>query len=292
MDPQPLRIAQPIILTLHLRKHDLHPLAMPKEEIRDPTSTLLIFLRHDLAHRDQALGISVKATHHLKEILERKRPINTNNARLGSVLAVPYGADQMLGGTVADLDEALIDLAEPARVEGVGEEVERTALICGLEDVRHVREQDVCEQVPEQRAHDAAFAVVPAPAFFAAVVRQAHGLHAALAAAFVFVDPDRFRAAGAAGSTRRVRRAVAASVGRGCCALDADAGDVAFGRFREAHMQEIVLLAFGDFELPLELHDPFLQVVVVDQVAVAVLQAVFAGAKRDAFPMLFLSFGG
>lgn len=51
MNPQPLRIAQAIILRLHLGKHHLPPLLMPQKQIRNAATPLLIFLRHNLTNR-------------------------------------------------------------------------------------------------------------------------------------------------------------------------------------------------------------------------------------------------
>lgn len=49
MYPQPLSIAQPIILRLHLSKHNLPLVRVPQEQIWDASTALLILLRHDLA---------------------------------------------------------------------------------------------------------------------------------------------------------------------------------------------------------------------------------------------------
>lgn len=258
---------------------------MPQEQIRDPPSPLLILLRHDLAHRRQALPVAIKRPHHRQQVLQLKRPIDAHDARLPLMLPFPDSVDDLRSQPVADVGQAAVDLARARGVEGVGEEVERAALVRGLEDVGHVREEDVGEEVAEQRAHDAAFAVVALPAR-GAVRRQAHGFDAAFAAAFELVEPDGFGAAATGG----VRGAVSSAFGRGRAVLDADAGDGALDGFGEADVQEVVLLAFGDLELFLELQDAFLEVVVVDEMAVAVLEAVLAGGERDAFPVFFSRF--
>lgn len=206
------------------------------------------------------------------------------------MLLFPHFPDDLLGAPVTDVGQAAVDLARTRGVEGVGEEVERAALVCGLEDVGHVREEDVGEEVAEQRAHDAAFAVVAFPAR-GAVGRQAHGFDAAFAVVFVPVKPDGFGAATTlGGGGGGVRGAVWSAFGCGSAVLDADAGDGALDGLGEADVQEVVLLAFGDLELFLKFEDAFLEVVVVDEVAVAVLEAVLAGGERDAFPVLLLRF--
>ena len=58
-------------------------------------------------------------------------------------------AHETLGCAVGDLDEPVVDFGEPGRVEGVGEEVEGAGLIRGFEDVGHVGEEDVVEEVAE-----------------------------------------------------------------------------------------------------------------------------------------------
>lgn len=59
-------------------------------------------------------------------------------------------------------------------------------------------------------------------------------------------------------------------------------------RLGQPDVPEVVLLPPRDLELALELGDAFLQVVVVDEVAVVVLEAVLACTQRDAFPVLLL----
>ena len=134
-------------------------------------------------------------------------------------------------------------------------------------------------------ADDAAFGVVALPALLA-VPAEAHGLDAALAAAFALVHPDGLPAAS------RGRGLAAASAGAGpaprAVALDADAVDGALEGLHERHVPEVVLLALGDLQRFLQLADALLQVVVVDQVAVLVLEACFAGPQRDALPVLLL----
>ena len=65
-------------------------------------------------------------------------------------------AEDALGSAVGDLDEPMVDFREAGRVEGVGEEVEGARLIGGFEDVGHVGEEDVVEEVAElfQRSVD------------------------------------------------------------------------------------------------------------------------------------------
>lgn len=68
MDPQPLRIAQAIILRLDFGEHDLFLLGVPQEEVRNTASSLLVFLCHHLAHCCQ--GRTAKALHDFYEIVK------------------------------------------------------------------------------------------------------------------------------------------------------------------------------------------------------------------------------
>lgn len=95
---------------------------------------------------------------------------------------------------VRDLVQPRVDLRQPARVESVRVQVEWAGLEGRLEDVGHVGEEDVVEEVAEQGANDAAFAVVALVAQ-TAVVRQAHRLHRAFAERFERVEPNCFGAA-------------------------------------------------------------------------------------------------
>lgn len=56
MNPQPLRITQPVIFRLHLNKHDLFFLRIPNQQVRNPSAPLLVLLRQDLADCRQCLA--------------------------------------------------------------------------------------------------------------------------------------------------------------------------------------------------------------------------------------------
>lgn len=200
IDPQPLRIAQPIVLALHLREHDLPLVRVPQEQIRDAAPPLLVLLRHDLAHGTQRLG--PETLRDLDEIGELEAPIEADDARLPPRLRGVRVAEDGGGGAVGDGVETRVDLGGARGVEGVRVQVERARLEGRLEDVGHVGEEDVVEEVGEERAQDAAFAVIALPAQ-RAVVAEAHGLDAAFVAVAVVVgggvEPDGFAAAAAVG---------------------------------------------------------------------------------------------
>lgn len=56
MNPQPLCITQPIILRLHLHKHNLPPFLTPNQKIWNTPTPLLILLRQNLTDRRQRLA--------------------------------------------------------------------------------------------------------------------------------------------------------------------------------------------------------------------------------------------
>jgi len=80
------------------------------------------------------------------------------------VVLIMNGLQDVERGSVRDGSKAVDDEGGAAGVKGVGVEVEGAALIGCLEDVGDVSEEDVVEQIAEERAHDAAFGVVALPA--------------------------------------------------------------------------------------------------------------------------------
>lgn len=67
MNPQPLRITQPIILRLDLRKQNRPRLRIPQKQIRNPATTLLILLRQNLA--DSRERLAPETLHDLHQIV-------------------------------------------------------------------------------------------------------------------------------------------------------------------------------------------------------------------------------
>lgn len=70
MYPQSLSIAQPVILRLHLREHDLSFFMIPQKQIWYAATTLLILLCHDFA--DGCKCLPTKTLHDLDEVIEFK----------------------------------------------------------------------------------------------------------------------------------------------------------------------------------------------------------------------------
>ena len=120
-------------------------------------------------------------------------------------------------------------------------------------------------------------------------MRETHGFHGAFAIALARVKPYRFAAT--AGLDARVAASALAVAGRrSLFFLDPRTFHIPLEGFGKTHVSELMLMPLCDFELAFEFHDAFLEVVVVNEVAFAVLEAVFAGAERDAFPVLLLGF--
>ena len=138
------------------------------------------------------------------------------------------------------------------------------------------------EQVREERADNAAFGMVALPALVA-IPAQTHSFDATLAIAFALVYPNSL----AAFPRRDI---AAAAVARWALAEDLDAFDAAGEGPDEGYVGEVVLEALRDLERFFELEDALLEVVVVDEVAVAVLQAGLAGLQGGSLPVLLLGF--
>ena len=86
MYPKPLRITQSIVLTLHLRKHDLPILWMPQKQIWNTTTPLLILLRHDFA--DDGESFTVETLDNLLQVIDVEGPVNANYACLLFLFAI------------------------------------------------------------------------------------------------------------------------------------------------------------------------------------------------------------
>lgn len=145
MDPQPLSIAEPIILRLDLREHHLRGLRIPEKEVGNATTALLILLRHDLANSRQRSAI--EALHDLDQIVQLEGPVDAHDAGLFTKLARVQVADNALRLAVGDQDQSTIDFGGARRIEGVGVEIERAGLKWGLKNVGDVGEEDVVEEV-------------------------------------------------------------------------------------------------------------------------------------------------
>lgn len=107
MYPQPLRIAESVILGLDFREHDFLPLRVPQEQVRDTAATLLIFLRHDLADSRQSLPF--EAIDYLEKVIDLECPIYANNTGLLLFFSRVDVLQQRSGSSVANLHYAAID---------------------------------------------------------------------------------------------------------------------------------------------------------------------------------------
>lgn len=147
MNPQPLRITQPIILRLHFHKHHLAPLRAPNQKIRDPPTPLLILLRQYLTDRRQRLA--AKTLRDFNQLFQREGPVYADGAGLAWGVGIVDCADYLFGGAVCYFDEAVVYFGGAGEVEGVGVEVEGRGLEGGLEDVWDIGEENIVEKEAE-----------------------------------------------------------------------------------------------------------------------------------------------
>lgn len=78
--PQPLRIAESVILGFDFGEHDFFPVWVPQEQVGNPTASLLILLRHDLADSCQILPF--EAFDYLEKVIDLECPIDPDDAGL------------------------------------------------------------------------------------------------------------------------------------------------------------------------------------------------------------------
>lgn len=107
------------------------------------------------------------------------------------------------------------------------------------------------------------------------VPTQAHALDATFPTILPLVQPDRL----ATSFGRVCVAAPPASVPNGLLlSFDPDTFHYSFNRFHQPDVSEVVLFSFDDFQALLELHDTLLQVVVVDDMAIPILQTFLTGS--------------
>lgn len=143
MYPQSLCIAKSIILRFDFREHDLFLLRIPKEKIRYTAPSLLVFLRHHLAHCCQ--GRTAEALHDFYEVVKSVRPVYADDTGLFWELAFVDLAYYGLSLAVGKLNQSVIDLRRTRRVECICVEIQRTGLEWRLKDVRDVGEKYIIE---------------------------------------------------------------------------------------------------------------------------------------------------
>lgn len=102
MDPQPLRITEPIILRLDFCKENLFLPRIPEKQIGNAASPLTIFLRQDLA--DGGESFVFETLDHLDEVVECERPVETDDAGFSGRFFFVHGPDELCSGAVGDLD--------------------------------------------------------------------------------------------------------------------------------------------------------------------------------------------
>jgi hypothetical protein len=107
VDPQPLRITQPIILRLDLREHHLLRLRVPQEQIRHSPTPLLVFLRHHLT--DSSQSFPTETLNDLHKVLEVKCPVNSNCTGLPFEMSIVNIPDETLSRAIGYLRKAMID---------------------------------------------------------------------------------------------------------------------------------------------------------------------------------------
>lgn len=143
MNPQPLRITQPIILRLDLHKHNLPPLRAPKYQIRNSPTPLLILLRQNLTDRRQRLA--TKTLRDFNQVFQREGPVYADGTGLARGVGGVDRADEFFGGAVCYFDEAVVYFGGAGEVEGVCVEVEGAGLKRGLKNIGDVGEENVVE---------------------------------------------------------------------------------------------------------------------------------------------------
>jgi hypothetical protein len=117
MYPQSLRITQPIVFTLHLHEHHLATLLPPQEQIRNPTTSLLVLLRQHLA--DSCEGLALEAPHDVDKVVQLKGPVDADRAGLSGEFAGVDDVKDAFGFAVGDFYEAVVDFGGSRGVEGV-----------------------------------------------------------------------------------------------------------------------------------------------------------------------------
>lgn len=100
--PQPLRIAEPVILGFDFREHDFLLVWVPQEQVRDTVASLLILLRHDFADSRQSLAF--EGIDYLQEVIDFESPIYPDDAGLLIFCSGVDVSQQRCGSAIADLD--------------------------------------------------------------------------------------------------------------------------------------------------------------------------------------------
>lgn len=148
-----------------------------------------------------------------------------------------------------------------------------------------MRSKDRGEQY--QCPHNPAFRVIALPSF-RSVPAQTHLLHRTFTPAFLLIDPDRLATA----QTRASEITTASSVVRQrSFLLHPDSVNDPLDWFGELDVAEVMLLAFWNLEVLLQLHYSLLEVVMVDMMAVAISKALFASLESNTLPVLPVAFG-